>query len=146
MKNENYIYEYINAIDKGEIVVGQELYQELEMLVKDIESNKYIFDRNDCLKRIDFIENCVKLTKSPFYGRPMKLMLWQKAFIEAVYSFKMKDGFDRFSQVLLLVARKNGKTETVGGIGFSELIIGNAGEDIVCASNSNEQASLVYDA
>lgn len=145
MKQNNFIYEYIKSIDKGEIIVGQELYAILEALIKDIESNKYIFDRTDCLKRIDFMENCVRLTKSPYYNKPMQLMLWQKAFIEAVYSFKMKDGFDRFKQVLLLVARKNTKSEICSALGFSELIIGNQGADIVCSSNNNDQASLVYD-
>ena len=35
------------------------------------------------------IENCIRLTKSPYYNKPMILLLWQKAFIEALYSFKM---------------------------------------------------------
>lgn len=143
---ENYIYEYLQEINKGEILVGQELYSELEMLIKDIESNEYIFDRKDCLKRIDFIEHCVRLTKSPYYNKPMKLMLWQKAFIEAVYSFKMKEGIDRFKQVLLLVSRKNTKSELCSALALTEFVIGNAGSDIVCSSNNNDQASLVYDA
>lgn len=146
-KKENYLIEYKNEIDKGNIVVGQELYLELENLINDLNNDEYYFDRLDTLKRIDFMENCVRLTKSPYYNKPMKPMLWQKAFLEAVYSFKMaSDGTDRFKQVLLLIARKNAKSETCSGLGLTELIIGNAGADIVCSSNNNDQAAIVYEA
>lgn len=146
-KKENYLIEYKKEIDKGNIVVGQELYLELENLLSDFDNKEYYFDRTDTLKRIDFMENCVRLTKSPYYNKPMKLMLWQKAFLEAVYSFKMTaDGTDRFKQVLLLIARKNTKSETCSGLGLTELIIGNAGSDIVCSSNNNDQAAIVYEA
>ncbi len=146
-KKDNYLIEYKKEIDKGNIVVGQELYLELENLLADLDNSEYYFDRADTIKRIDFMENCVRLTKSPYYNKPMKLMLWQKAFLEAVYSFKMAvDGTDRFKQVLLLIARKNTKSETCSGLGLTELIIGNAGSDIVCSSNNNDQAAIVYEA
>ncbi len=146
-KSENYLIEYKREIDSGNIVVGQELYLELTNLIDDLKNKEYIFDRTDTLKRIDFMEHCVRLTKSPYYNMPMKLMLWQKAFLEAVYSYKMAvDGTDRFKQVLLLIARKNTKSETCSGLGLTELIIGNAGSDIVCSSNNNDQASIVYEA
>ena len=146
-KKDNYLIEYKKEIDKGNIVVGQELYLELENLIADLDNKEYYFDRTDTLKRIDFMEHCVRLTKSPYYNKPMKLMLWQKAFLEAVYSFKMAtDGTDRFKQVILLIARKNTKSETCSGLGLTELIIGNAGSDIVCSSNNNDQAAIVYEA
>ena len=146
-KKENYLIEYKKEIDKGNIVVGQELYLELENLINDLENKEYYFDKTDTLKRINFMEHCVRLTKSPYYNKPMKLMLWQKAFLEAVYSFKMAtDGTDRFKQVILLIARKNTKSETCSGLGLTELIIGNAGSDIVCSSNNNDQAAIVYEA
>lgn len=98
-------------------------------------------------KNIDFMENCVRLTKAPFYNKPMKLMLWQKAFIEVVYSFKMADtGFERFKKIVLLIARKNTKSETCSALALTELIIGEPGNDIVCSSNDDNQASIVYDA
>lgn len=96
---------------------------------------------------MDFMENCVRLTKSPFYNKPMVLMLWQKAFLEALYSFKMQETkFDRFKRSLLLIARKNAKSETCSATGLSEFILGNEGADIVCSSNDDNQASIVYDA
>ena len=145
---------YKAEIDTGGILVGQELYMELENLVDDLFHNdEYYYDTYDAELRMDFMENCVRLTKSPFYNKPMVLMLWQKAFIEAVYSFKMardlKDRnmvIDRFKKILLLIARKNGKTETTSGLGNAEFIVGNEGSDLVCSSNDDAQASLCYDA
>lgn len=145
--DNSYLLEYRARIECGEIIVGQELWQELENLKEDFLNDAYYYDTTDALLRMDFMERCVRLTKSPFYNKPMVLMLWQKAFIEAVYSFKMSETtFDRFKKVILLIARKNTKSETCSALGLSELIVGNEGADIVCSSNDDIQASLVYDA
>ena len=136
--------EYYEAITSGEILVGQELRQMLDMLMDDLSSYRY--DTAAADERIDFMEHCIRLTKSPFYGQPMQLMLWQKAFIEALYSFKMDDGTDRFRRALLLIARKNAKSETCSGLEMTEMVVGQAGEDIVCSSNDDTQANILYDA
>ena len=145
--DNSYLLEYHARIETGEILVGRELWQELENLREDLINDAYIYDTNDALMRMYFMENCVKLTKSPFYGKPMTLMLWQKAFIEAVYSFKMSETiFRRFQKVILLIARKNTKSETCSALGLSELICGNPGSDICCSSNDDSQANIIYNA
>ena len=78
--NNKYIQEYRQAIKSGEIVAGRELIDELDNLIRDMDDERYIFDTRDADLRIDFMEHCIRLTKSPFYGKPMKLLLWQKAF------------------------------------------------------------------
>lgn len=145
--DNSFLLEYHARIEVGEIIVGRELWMELERLKEDILTDAYIYDTSDALLRMNFMENCVRLTKSPFYNKPMVLMLWQKAFIEAVYSFKMRDTtLRRFKKVLLLIARKNTKSETCSALGLSEFFLGNAGSDIVCSSNDDNQASIIYDA
>ncbi|MBR2540410.1 MAG: terminase large subunit [Mogibacterium sp.] len=146
IKTNGFLEEYFEKAKKGEIIVGNELMMELENLIEDMNGDEYDYDSTDADLRIDFIENCVKLTKSPFYGKPMKLLLFQKAFISAVYSFKMKDGNDRFKKILLLIARKNGKSELCSALALSSFILGNEGSDIVCSSNDDTQASIMYDA
>lgn len=145
--DNSFLLEYRGRIECGEILVGQDLWQELENLKDDFHNDEYFYNTDDALLRMNFMEHCVRLTKSPFYNKPMILMLWQKAFIETIYSFKMANsGLDRFKKVLLLIARKNTKSETCSALGLSELIIGNEGADIVASSNDDMQASLVYDA
>lgn len=142
-----FLEEYIEKCRNGEIIVGQELRQELENLSEDMNDPRYDYDTTAADLRIDFMQGCVRLTKSPYYNKPMILMLWQKAFISALYGFKMSDtGFDRFKKALLLITRKNTKSETCSGLGLSELIVGNPGADIVCSSNDDNQASITYDA
>ncbi|MBP5668846.1 MAG: terminase large subunit [Lachnospiraceae bacterium] len=145
---------YRAEIDCGKILCGQELRMELDNLAEDLENNDdFYYDTEAADLRMDFMAHCVRLSKSPFYGKPMVLMLWQKAFIEALYSFKMarelKDGgkvIDRFKRALLLIARKNTKSETCSALSNAEFIVGNEGSDLVCSSNDDAQASIVYDA
>lgn len=151
--DNSFLLEYRARAGTGEIIIGQELWMELDNLAEDIQDERYIYDREDALLRMDFMENCVRLTKSPFYNKPMVLMLWQKALIEALYSFKMAGQsrergmwIDRFKKLLLLIARKNTKSETSSALALSELITGNEGADIVASSNDDNQASIVYDA
>lgn len=142
-----YLEEYYEKAMSGEIIIGQELKSELQKLVEDLDDERYIYDCRDADMRMDFMENCIRLTKSPFYGKPMVLMLWQKAFISAVYGFKMaEDDTDRFRRILLLIARKNTKSETCSALGLTELINGNDGSDIVCSSNDDNQANILYEA
>ena len=151
-EDNSYLLRYRGEIQSGSIIAGQEMIAELDNLAEDFHNDDYFYDTASALLRMDFIEGCIRLTKSPYYGKPMKLLLWQKAFIEALYSFKMskvsEDSIivDRFKRTLLLIGRKNGKSETCSGLGNAEFIVGNEGSDLVCSSNDNEQASIVYDA
>lgn len=154
--SNGWLEQYREAIRKHEIIAGRELIDELDRLLSDMDDDRYIYDCRDADRRIDFMENCIRLTKSPFYGQPMKLMLWQKAFITAVYSFKMADQTyvnskgkkkhcDRFQNIVLLIARKNAKSETCSGLALTESLVGNEGADIVCSSNDDNQANILYD-
>ena len=152
--DNSYLLRYKAEIECGKILVGQELFQELENLTDDLFHNEeYYYDTSSADLRMDFMENCIRLTKSPYYNKPMVLLLWQKAFIETLYSFKMAREFqdnkkviDRFRKALLLIARKNAKSETCSALGNAEFIVGNEGSDLVCSSNDDAQSSIVYDA
>ena len=151
--DNSFLLRYRAAAESGEVVIGQELMLELDNLAEDITDDRYLYDTTAAMLRMDFMENCVRLTKSPFYNMPMVLMLWQKALIEAFYSFKMaKESvdkgklIDRFKKLLLLIARKNTKSETSSALSLSEFIVGPSGADIVASSNDDAQASIVFDA
>ena len=152
--DNSFLLLYKAKIECGEILVGQDLFQELCNLEDDLFHNdEYYYDTTAAMLRMDFMQGCIRLTKSPYYGQPMVLMDWQKAFIEALYSFKMarelkdrKKVIDRFKKALLLIARKNTKSETCSALANAEFIVGNEGSDIVCSSNDDAQSSIVYDA
>ena len=141
-----YLEEYFAKISSGEILAGRELKAELARLMEDLESDRYIYDCRAADLRIDFLENCIRLTKSPFYGKPMKLLLFQKAFLSAVYGFKMEDGSERFRRIMFLISRKNGKSELCSALALCEMILGDEGSDIVLSSNDDTQADILYQA
>lgn len=154
----NYLLQYKCAIDRGEIIAGQELTQLLNNLVADLENPDYMYDTSDAHFRIEFIETFCRHTKSPFYGKPFLLELWEKAFIEVFYSFKWSDegyyryyeeyppkpNLRRFKKAILLIARKNGKSTLCAALCLTELMVGTGGNDIVCSSNDDSQADLIF--
>jgi len=142
----NHLVEYYNQIKSGRILVGKELLLELELLIQDLRNPRYFFDENPGNLRIDFIETFCKHTKSPFNGKPFLLELWEKAIIQTAYGFKMTDtNLRRFNEVVLLVSRKNGKTTFIAGIDLAEFFLSKGGVDIVCASNTSEQANILFE-
>jgi phage terminase large subunit-like protein len=77
-------------------------------------------------KRIKFIECECKHSISPFAGKPFILELWQKAYMEAKYSFYMwieEKWLRRFTRTLLLIARKNGKTTLCAADDLAEFFL-----------------------
>lgn len=145
----DFLQEYTEKVFSGEIIAGTELKRMLKILKADRESGKYIFDTKYSELRIEFIETFCRQGKAPFYNKTPKLMLWQKAFLTALYSFYRKDengnkGLLRFQKALLLIARKNGKSALASFDGFTELTIGQGGQFICCGSNDDKQASLIF--
>ena len=142
----SYLLKYIDQIENGNIRVGKELKTVLDKIKDDMDNPLYDYDLRPGQLRINFIEQFCKHTKSPFNGQPFILELWEKAFLEASYGFKMSEtGLRRFNEVILLVARKNGKTTFIAGIDLAEFFLSSGGVDIVCASNTNEQASILFE-
>ena len=145
-----YLLQYRDAILSGEIKAGAEIRAEIENLFNDLNDPQYRYDTELSDLIISFIENCCKLTVAPYYGKPFVLELWQKAFIEASFSFQIQsidsgEWVQRFQEILLLIARKNGKTELIAAILFTLLILGNAGSQIVCSGTNDNIASICYD-
>ena len=142
----NYLLMYYDEIQKGKIKVGKELLTVLESLIKDMDNPRYTFDERPGNIRIEFIETFCKHTKSPFNGEPFILELWEKAVLQTAYGFKMADtNLRRFNEVLLLIARKNGKTTFIAGIDLAEFFLSKGGVDIVCASNTSEQTNILFE-
>lgn len=147
--NKCYLKEYYEECKSGNIIIGRELMTQLEKLIADLDNKKYKYETEEAHLRIEFMENLCLQSKNPFYMKPLKLMLWQKAFFEVVYSFKKYSDetgrwIRRFKKVLLLIARKNGKTTMMAGDAHFDLRAGDGGMDIVCASNDEKQANLLW--
>lgn len=70
----------------------------------------YEYDQDYADTVIEFIETFCVHIKGPLAGETIKLELWQKAFIAALYGFvDIETGFRKYQRIHLYVARKNGK-------------------------------------
>lgn len=143
--SKTYLEEYYDLIQRGEVVAGYWIKAELKNLIEDLKDPRYIYDTTQAHKRIEFQEHFCLQSKQPYYGKPLKLVPWQKAFWEVLYSFKMADtGLLRFTEALLEIARKNGKSTMFAGDAMYDLFLGAGGMDICCASNDDRQARLIW--
>lgn len=140
-----YLEQYHELIKNGEVVVGYWIRKAVENLIEDLNNPDYIYNTTNAHKRIKFMEQCCLQSKQPYYMKPIKLMPWQKAWWEALYSFEMADtGLRRFTEGLLEIARKNGKSTMLAADGNYDLFVGEGGTDICCASNDDRQARLIW--
>lgn len=147
----SFLLEYIDKCKKGEIIIGRELMLQLDMLLDHFEDEEIQIDFADAHKRINFIETKCKHSEAPFAGKPFLLILYQKAFIEAIYSFKIYDDeigryVRLYQDVIFLVGRKNGKTPLISAICLAEWFCGPMGLKILCSSNDYESADLMFQA
>lgn len=121
----NYILEYWSKIQSGEIQACRRLKQQYQKLVDEIHNPRapWFFDLEKANRPIEFIENFCKHSKGKWIGKPVKLELFQKAKIQAVYGFVHKEtGLRRYREVFTLVGRKNGKSTEKAATGVYMLV------------------------
>lgn len=151
----SYLHLYAEKIKSGQIIAGTHIKQGVRRFLDDFDDPELRIDLSESDKRIRFIEHECKLYEAPFSGRPFRLELFQKAIIESIYAIKKwnpeanfgKGGWVRkYQDVLILIARKNGKTPLVAAISLSEFMCGEMGTKILYGSNDFEQADLAFSA
>lgn len=145
----NYILKYLKAIENGEIIVSKRAYKVYKKLEDDIKNpdGRYIFDEKKAVRPIEFIEKFCKHSKGEWAGKPVKLELFQKAFISALFGFVDKNtGFRKYKETLFMVARKNGKSTMLAGIALYMLIADNEpGAEIYSTATKKDQARIIFD-
>lgn len=145
IKNKNYILEYYDAIESGRIRAGKWIKLVYKILVEGIKSGRWKFDEKKANKAINFIENFCHHSK----GRRdlLKLELWQKAIVSAIFGIIDKDtGYRQFREIFILVGRKNGKSLFAAAImAYVAYIDGEYGGELYCLAPKLDQAEIVYD-
>lgn len=141
----NYIVEYHDKIEHGQIIAGKWIKKIYKILVDGIKSGDWDFDAKKANKAIQFIENFCHHSK----GRNdlFKLELWQKAIISAIFGILDKKTHRRqFREIFLLVGRKNGKSLFAAAImAYVAYIDGEYGSELYCLAPKLDQADIVYD-
>ena len=145
----NYILEYWNAIEAGRVTVSARVKKIYARLVADVEhpGGGYMFDEARANRPIEFIEQFCKHSKGEWAGQPVKLELFQKAYIAALFGFVHADtGLRRYKETLFMVGRKNGKSTLLAGIALYMLIADNEpGAEVYSTATKKDQARIIFD-
>jgi len=143
----NFILQYYQAIKDGTEVVGRWVLLWYEYVVQGLQAGRFCFDAKKAGKAIRFIENFCRHHEGDLAPQLIKLELWQKAFVSVVFGVLDKNGRRQFREVILIVARKNGKTLFAAAVAVYCMIMdGEYGARIYFAAPKLEQASICYDA
>ena len=113
----------------------------------EVESHIYVFDEKKSLRCIHFIEKYCRQSKGKWSGKPLKLELFQKAFLQALFGFVDKDtGLRKYRKAILFVARKNGKSVLDSGIANYMLTKDNeGGAEIYSIATKKDQSKIVWE-
>ncbi len=145
MNEYGYIGEYYQAIQAGRVTVGAWIKRLYEIVIKGLDEHKWFYNGKKAKRAIKFIENFCHHSE----GRSdlLKLELWQKSTVSAIFGIVDRGGFRQFREVFIVVARKNGKTLFAAAIiAYMSYLDGEYGAKIYCLAPKLEQADLVYDA
>lgn len=158
-----YIEEYYQFLLKNPDKANKKILTVYKKLVQDIynprqvsffneiteetETHTYIFDLNKANRPIQFIEKFCKHSKGKWAGKPVKLELWQKAFIQAGFGFVDKTTrLRKYKKIVLFVARKNGKSTIDAGLGNYMLTSAReGGAEVYSIATKRDQAKVVWD-
>ena len=158
-----YIEEYYNFLLKNPDKACHKVLITYQKLVNDIkkpkkvsffneiteenETHTYVFDEKKGNKPINFIEKYCRHSKGRWAGQSVKLELFQKAFIQALFGFVDKDtGIRKYKKGALFIGRKNGKsTMDCGLANFMLTKDGEGGAEIYSVATKRDQAKVVWD-
>lgn len=154
----NPILEYWGRIERGEEVVGlkiRKLYRHLAQKcgaeIREAEGplsreeRAYHYDPRRANHVLEFAENFCRNSKGKWGGKLVALELWEKALLAAAFGFVDEDGLRQYQQVLLIVAKKNGKSLLASIVGTYLLTAdGEAGPEVYAVATKKDQAKIVW--
>lgn len=141
----NYVREYWQRIQSGEIVTSRRVKEVYGRLVREMDTPAagfpYYFDEDAGERPIIFIERFAKQSQGTL-GAPLRLELFQKAFLQALFGWLDKSsGFRRFRETLFLVGRKNGKSTLLAALALYLLVADYEGAaEIYSVATKKDQA------
>jgi phage terminase large subunit-like protein len=105
----------------------------------------HVTNANGPARKVQII-NQLTHTKGPFAGQPFDLRPWQeKKIIRPLFKIDRKTGKRQYRMCLLMMPRKNGKTELVAALAIDGLLFdGEIGAEVYSAAADKDQAALAF--
>lgn len=142
--------QYIDDVMNNRLVVCRYVFLAVERHVKDLERQRteefpYYYDEEEARFVIDFF-SFLKHSKGEWAGKPVELEPWQQFVLGCIFGWKkVKDDTRRFQIAYEEIARKNGKSTKLAGVGnFGLVADGEAGAEIYSAAVDKEQAKIIW--
>ena len=140
---KDYILEYYQQIKNGSETVGKWVSLFYEYIVKGLQEKTFFFDPKKADKAIRFIETFCHHCEGS--DELLKLETWQKATVSVIFGIVGANGLRQFREVVIVIARKNGKTLFAAAIiAYCAFLDGEYGAKIFCVAPKLDQADLVY--
>jgi len=145
MQGDNYILTYYQGIKNGTYIVGKWVKLVYEYLINGLEKKEFFFDNKKAADAIEWIETHCFHTEGPMAPNPLLLEVWQKALLSAIFGIVDEHGYRQFREILLVVARKNGKSLLAAAIAnYVFRLEGGYGAKVYCIAPKLEQADIIY--
>lgn len=145
----DYVADYINAVESGEIIVGKKIQQAIDRHKRDLEKSKsddfpYEFDLEKTRLPLQFISSL----PDPKSMRVNEMALFQKVIIQLIFGWVHKEtSYRRFRKVYISLARKQGKSLISAGIALYMLLYERSPREsrqIYTTANKRDQAKIVF--
>lgn len=141
------IREYWEAIQRGGEVVGDKVRRTYRKLVEDLDdrTSPWFYSPKRANHVIEFFENYCHHSKGKAGGQRVRLELWEKAMLAAVFGFVDIEGGRKYREALLIVGKKNGKSLLSSGVGLYLLVgDGEAGPEVYAVATKKDQAKIIW--
>lgn len=138
---------YCTDILDGKITACRRMKQISERLLEDlVNPGEFHFDPDIANRHVEFIQRFCKVPSGRL-GAPLKLELFQRARLQAVFGFVDDNDLRRYNEVMIVEGRKNGKTTETASIELDLLVNdGEGSPQIYNVATKLDQARLGYEA
>ncbi len=144
MAQDNWIYTYYQGIKDGSFVVGDWIRLLFEYIVRGIEEKAFFYDAKKANAAIEWIEKHTFHTEGPKAPGPFILEVWQKALLCCMFGIVDGNGRRQFREVVLIVARKNGKSLFASAVARYMWRQDGYGARVFTIAPKLEQAEIIY--
>ena len=142
---QNWILAYYQSIKNGSETVGKWILLLYDYIVQGLEAKRFFFDQKKANDAIEWIEGHCFHTEGPLAPGPLLLAPWQKSLVSCIFGLVNEDGVRQFSEVLLVVARKQGKSALAAAIAkYNWWIDGGYGARVFTIAPKLDQADIIY--
>jgi len=142
---DNFILAYYQRIKDGTEPVGKWIELVYEKIVDGLNEKAFYFDAKKADNAINWIETHCFHTEGRLATEPLKLELWQKALVSAMFGLVDENGLRQFREIVLIIGRKNGKSLLAAAIARYIWITGGFGTRVYAVAPKLDQTSIVYD-